>query len=131
MFFPPIGEQIGVTLSNVEIDALIKKAVERELLKHGIERNQNNLRAEVALSNSRVINQLIDDNGPSDVYSNRATHFIVNNGNNDQNWSREHNYPDPAALAKQTQPGPDTVNCHTIKFLGENCNDNHSTDLKN
>ena len=30
-------EQTRVTLSNVEIDAMIKNAVERELLKYGIE----------------------------------------------------------------------------------------------
>ena len=110
------NEQTGVTLSNVEIDAMIKNAVERELLKYGIDRNSNNLRTEVAQSSSRVNNQMIDDDGQSNVYSNRVTHFIANNGNNDQNWSREHNCPDPAALAKQTQPGPDTVNCHK-KFL--------------
>ena len=98
------GEQTRVTLSNVEVDAMIKNAVERELLKYGIDRNQNNSRSEVVQMSSRVNNQLIDDNGPSDVHSNRATHFIVNNGNNDQNWSREYNCPDPAALAKQIQP---------------------------
>ena len=71
------NEQTGVTLSNIEIDAMIKNAVERELLKYGIDRNQNNLRTEVAQSSSRVNNQMIDDDGQSNVYSNRATHFIA------------------------------------------------------
>ena len=80
---------------------MIKNAVERELLKYGIDRNLNNSRTEVVQSSSRVNNLVIDDIGPSNVHSNRATHFIVNNGNNDQNRSRENNCPDPAALAKQ------------------------------
>ena len=57
---------------------------------------------------SRTNNPLIDNNEQCDVNSSRATHFIVNNGNIDHNRSREHKYPDPAALAKQTQPGLDT-----------------------
>ena len=34
------------------------------------------------------------------------------------NRSREHNYPDPAALAKQTKPGLDQVNCHMATEMG-------------
>ena len=96
---------------------MIKNAVERELLKYGIDRNQNNARTEVVQSCSKTNNQLIDDNGQSDVNSSRATHFIVNNGNIDHNRSRKHNYPDPAALAKQKQPGLDTVRASEYKIL--------------
>ena len=112
------SEQSKVTLSNVEVEAMIKNAVERELLKYGIDRNLNNSRIEVAQSSSRANNPVIDDVGPSNVYSNRATHFIVSDGNNDRNRSRENNCPDPAALAKQTQPGPDPANCHMATEMG-------------
>ena len=39
--------QSSITLSNVEVETMIKNAVERELLKYGIDRSQNNSRTEV------------------------------------------------------------------------------------
>ena len=97
---------------------MIKSAVEKELIKYGINVNANNVRDDVVQSSSRTNNPLIDNNEQSDVNSSRATHFIVNDGNIDYNRSREHNYPDPAALAKQTKPGLDTVNCHMATEMG-------------
>ena len=116
---------------HVEVEAMIKNAVERELLKYGIDRNLNNSRIEVAQSSSRANNPVIDDVGPSNVYSNRVTHFIANNGNNDQNRSRENNCPDPAALAKQTQPGPDPANCHMATEMGLPTNGNKENKTAN
>ena len=106
------SEQARVTLSNVEVETMIRNAVEKEILKYGIDRNQNNSRSEVVQMSSSANNQLNDYNGPSSVHSNRAAHFIFNNGNNGKNWSREYNCPDPAALATQIYPGPDMANCH-------------------
>ena len=105
--------------------------MERELLKYGIDRNLNNSRSEVAQSSSRANNPVIDDVGLSNVYSNRVTHFIANNGNNDQNRSRENNCPDPAALAKQTQPGSDPVNCHMATEMGLPTNGNKENKTAN
>ena len=89
----------------VQVDAVIRNALEREQIKFGIESNQNNVRAEVAQSGHKTNNQLIDEKEQSDINGTSATHFIVNNGNNDHNRSREHNCPNPAALAKQTKLG--------------------------
>ena len=112
------NEQTSVTLSNSELENMIKNAVERELMKHGIEKNLNNSRSEVAQTNIRTNNPDIDDVGPSNVFSGRDTHFIANNGNNDQNRSRENNRPRPAALAKQTQPGLELADCHMATEMG-------------
>ena len=108
--------QTSVTLSNVEVETMIKNAVERELLKYGIDRNQNISRTEVVNSSFRVNNSMVGDVGPSNVRSGRNTHFIANNGNNDRLRSRENNRPDPAALAPQTQTGSEQVDCHISKI---------------
>ena len=107
------GRKFGPTLSGAEVDAMIRNAVERELIKFGNDRNQNNARTEVAQSGSKINNLLIDNNEQPDFNGSHAPHFIVNNGNNDRNGSREHNYADPAAQARQAKTGLDTVNCHT------------------
>ena len=104
--------QTTVTLSNVELENMIKNAVERELLRHGVDRNLNNSRNEVLNSSFRANNLITGDVGPPNVHSVRNTHFIANNGNNDRLRSREYNGPDPAALAPQTQTGPDHADCH-------------------
>ena len=46
--------QTTVTLSNVEVESMIKSAVERELLRYGIDRNLNNSRSEVVQANTRT-----------------------------------------------------------------------------
>ena len=110
--------QSSITLSNVEVETMIKNAVERELLKYGIDRNQNNSRTEVLNSSFRVNNLMTDGVGLPNVHSVRNTHFIANNGNNDRLRSRENNGPDPAALAPQTQTGSDQVDCHMATEMG-------------
>ena len=44
--------QTTVTLSSVEVESMIKNAVERELLRYGIDRNLNNSRSEVVKQTS-------------------------------------------------------------------------------
>ena len=97
---------------------MIKNAVERELLRYGIDRNQNNSRTEVLNSSFRANNLITSDVGPPNINSVRNTHFIANNGNNDRLRSREHNGSDPAALAPQTQTGPDYADCHMATEMG-------------
>ena len=47
----------------------------------------------------------------------RATHFIADYGNIGLKRPREHNCPNPTALAKQTKIGLDLDNCHSFYFL--------------
>ena len=104
--------KFGPTLSDAEIDAMIRNAVERELVRFGISNNTNNVRDELIQSSSRVNNLLTNDNDQNSENISRATHFVVSNGNVGLNRSSEHNYPNPAALAKQKKTGLDQVTCH-------------------
>ena len=92
---------------------VIVLVVEGELIKFGIERNANNVRGDAVQSSPKTNILLTENDVKNGVNSSRATHFFVNNGNIDHNRLREHNYPDPAALAKQIKTGLDQVNCHT------------------
>ena len=111
-------KQIGPALTEIDINTMIKSAVEKELIKYGINVNANNVRDDVVQSSSRTNNQLIDNNEQSDVNSSRATHFIVNDGNIDHNRSREHNCPNLAALAKQNKTRLEQDNCHMATEMG-------------
>ena len=112
------NDQTTVTLSSVELENMIKNAVERELLRHGVDRNLNNSRSEAVQANIRTNNPIIGDVGPSNNFSNRDTHFIASHGNNDRLRSREHIGTDPAALAPQTRTGPDYADCHMATEMG-------------
>ena len=83
-----------------------------------MDRNLNNSRNEVLNSSFRANNLITGDVGPPNVHSVRNTHFIANNGNNDRLRSREHVGTDPAALAPQTQTGPDHADCHMATEMG-------------
>ena len=109
---------IGSTLQNVDIDTLIRSAVERELARFGINTNVNSAIAESTQSYSRVNNQ-----SESNIRNNvdevgRATHIIANHGNHDPTGSREHSCPRSTVLAKQTKIGPEKDNCHMATEMG-------------
>ena len=95
---------------------IIKTAVEKELVKCGININANNVRSDTIQSSSKTNNLLVDNGDQNDVNTSRATHFFVNNGNIGRNRSREHNCPNPAALAKQTKTWLELDKCHNYTF---------------
>ena len=106
------NDQTTVTLSSVELENMIKNAVERELLRHGVDRNLNNSRSEAVqanIKNKQPNNRWCWSYLTISVY--RDTHFIASHGNNDRLRSREHIGTDPAALAPQTRTGPDYADC--------------------
>ena len=107
-----------MTLELFELFTLIVLAIEGELIEFGIERNVNNVRGDAVPLSPKTNILSTGDDVVNSVNICRATHFLVNNGNIDHKRSREHNYPDPAALAKQTKTGLDQVNCHMATEMG-------------
>ena len=103
------------TLANIDINSIIREAVETEINNHGINFNTIKTQSSMKQSNSNTINPLVEINS-NGIDDSRATHFIAENGNNGLNRSREHNCPDPTALAKQTQIALEQDNFHSIRL---------------
>ena len=60
-FLAKMVENTVLTLSEVEIDVMIKNAVERELIKYGIDKRSNDARIEAVHSSSKTNYLLIGD----------------------------------------------------------------------
>ena len=95
--------QIGSTLVEFDIKSMIKNAVEKELVKYGININANSVRSNAVQSSSKTNNFLIDNDNRNGVDTSRARYFIVNNSNIGLNRSREYNCPNSGCLSKADQ----------------------------
>ena len=76
----------GLTLSDADIDTLIRNAVEREMIRFDISNNTNNIRNETTQSCSRTNNRSETNmrSGVNEV--SRAAHIIADHGNHESNW---------------------------------------------
>ena len=73
-----------MTLELFELFILIVLAIEGELIEFGIERNVNNVRGDAVRLSPKTNILSTEDDVLNSVNICRATHFIVNNGNIDQ-----------------------------------------------
>ena len=95
-----------------------KMLLKRSWIKYGINVNAKNVRSDAVQSSSKTNNCLVDNDDQNDLFSSRATHFFPNNDNKSPNRSREYNWPNPAALAKQNKTGLKHDNCLMATEIG-------------
>ena len=82
--------------ADIDINAIIRQAVQNELSKHGV----------IGLVNSESVNDR------------RVTHEVAGNSKVDLNRSTRNDCPGPSVLAKHNKIGAETDNCHMATEMG-------------
>ena len=108
-------QNVNNVLANVDINTVIREAVQKELNKYGIVSIANRHNDGLTQSSSKT-NCINDEN----VNRCRTTHEVAGNSKTDLNRSVRDGCPDSSVVARHNQIESEIDNCHTIheKFFG-------------
>ena len=106
-------QNVNDVLSNIDINTVIREAVQKELNKLGVVGNVNK-QDDVMIQSSSKTNYLNDENANRC----RTTHEAAGNSKTDLNRSVRDGCPDSSVLARHAQIEPGTDNRHMATEMG-------------
>ncbi|MEL7079710.1 MAG: hypothetical protein AAGM46_28110, partial [Cyanobacteria bacterium J06582_2] len=106
-------QNVNNVLANVDINTVIREAVQKELNKYGVVSIANRHNDGLTQSSSKT-NCINDEN----VNRCRTTHEVAGNSKVDLNRSTRNDCPGPSVLAKHNKIGAETDNCHMATEMG-------------